>query len=139
MASKDNITYQISAAEGKLARLFPDLEDGTSITVAVNRDNYSASAIARAVEDCNTHLLNLNITADGALPGGDKTGDVILELRVAMRFAMPVVRSLERYGYRVLSASSGGDVVDLTSQKPPEEVIDETLRERVNLLLRLID
>lgn len=100
--------------------------------------NYSASAIARAVEDCNAHLLNLNVTADGAIPSGYDAGEVVVDLRVDMRHAMGVIRSLERYGYRVLAATSGGRTVDV-ADGATEDVIDETLRERVNFLLRLID
>lgn len=139
MALKDNITCQNTPVDGRLTHLFPGVEDGTSITVAIRGDRYSASAIARAVEDCNTHLLNLNVTSAGALPGHYESADVIADLRVGMRQAMPVVRSLERYGFRVLSAVSGGVSVDPSEHNSSDDVLDETFRERVNLLLKLID
>ncbi|MCH5346423.1 MAG: hypothetical protein J1E63_04900 [Muribaculaceae bacterium] len=138
MASKDDIKRQTADSEAKLNRLFPEIEDSTSITAAIGMANYSASAIARAVEDCNAHLLNLNVTADGAIPSGYDAGEVVVDLRVDMRHAMGVIRSLERYGYRVLAATSGGRTVDV-ADGATEDVIDETLRERVNFLLRLID
>lgn len=63
--------------------------------------DYSASAIARAVEDCNAHILNLNITAQPA----SNTNSVVVDLRVSHRDSAAVVRSLERYGFHVTSAT----------------------------------
>ena len=62
--------------------------------------DYSASRIARAVEDCDAHLLNLNITSDGE----NFDNRIIAELRVSHRNPESVGRSLERYGYEVVDA-----------------------------------
>jgi len=99
-ANDDTIIHQ-SAIE----RLFPAVEDSSRLTIACRRHDYSAVAIARAVEDCDAHLLNLNVTSDSS--AGDDT--VIVELRVSHRDAMACARSLERYGFRVIDTLSGSD------------------------------
>lgn len=113
-------------AEATLRRLFPPLEDSSRLTVSCRRVDYSASALARAVEDCDAHLLNLNLTADGALdPFGD---EVTAELRINHRNASAVARSLERYGYRIIAlehdAGAGAD---------------DTMRNRVNELMHYLE
>lgn len=135
------VKEHISSHDYDSARdLFPQVEDTTTLRVAVKAMTYSASGIARAVEDCNANLLNLNVTGLGAMPR-DYTGeDVIVDLRVDLRHSMAVVRSLERYGYRVLSATSsdGHDMLN-DDAGMTTDVIDDTLRDRVNLLLRLME
>lgn len=72
------------------------------LTVECAATDYSASSIARAVEDCNAHLLNLNVTSEtSVLPG-----NVVVDLRVNHRNADAVSRSLERYGYTVTSVDT---------------------------------
>ncbi|MCM1482914.1 MAG: hypothetical protein NC043_01135 [Muribaculaceae bacterium] len=95
--------------------LFPHVEDSCEITMACYRADYSASRIARAVEDCDAHLLNLNVTSQ-PLDGGEMT----VMLRVGMRNPMAVARSLERYGYRVVEIHSGTEndaAVDVTRER----------------------
>lgn len=135
LSAKEEIRSQEASASMSLNRLFPVVDDSAVLTIAVDAGRFSVSSIARAVEDCNANLLNLNVTALGDLPCRLGHGEVIVELRVDLRNAMPVVRSLERYGYRVLEAvtPAGDDVVE------GESVVDETLRDRVNYLLRLMD
>lgn len=81
------------------ARLFPLADDVSELTVVCRRNDYSASVIARAVEDCDSHLLNLNITSDPS-PDGDSDA-IVVELRVNRRDPAAVTRSLARYGYTV--------------------------------------
>lgn len=83
-----------------MERLFPGNDEASEITIECNRTDYSASAIARAVEDCNAHLINLNVTSEPA----SRAGCVVVDLRVSHRNANAVARSLERYGYLVTSA-----------------------------------
>lgn len=66
--------------------------------MACYRTDYSASRISRAVEDCDAHLLNLNVTSQ-PLDGGEIT----ILLRIGHRNPDSVARSLERYGYRVVA------------------------------------
>ena len=119
------ITSAAIGAEAALQRLFPAVEDSSRLTVSCRRTDYSASAVARAVEDCDAHLLNLNVTSDGAMdPFGD---EVTVELRVSHRNAAAVARSLERYGYRVVAMehARGAD--------------SDTMRERVNELIHYLE
>lgn len=126
MSIKDTI---ISKNEGQAAtklalfdRRFPLNEDATELIVATNPDDYSAARIARAVEDCDAHLLNLNVT-------GTRTpeGNLIVDLRVNHRNGDHVARSLERYGYEVLEYNSA-DTLSL-----------DTARDRVSEILRILD
>lgn len=123
MSIKDTI---ISKNEGQIAsklalfdRRFPLNEDATELIVATNPDDYSAAKIARAVEDCDAHLLNLNVT-------GVRTtdGNMIVDLRVNHRSGDHVARSLERYGYEVLEYNS----VDRLSLDTARERVDEILK-----------
>ena len=52
--SKDFKTYQLDG-------LYPVHEGASHLLLGCRRDDYSASRIARAVEDCDAHLLNLNM------------------------------------------------------------------------------
>ena len=78
-------------------RLFPSVEECSELSVACYRADYSASRIARAVEDVDAHLINLNVTSVVT-----DNGEVVVDLRVNRRNAVSVARSLERYGYRVV-------------------------------------
>lgn len=100
------------------------------------REDYSASRIARAVEDCNAHLLNLNVTSFGGTNvGGDTSDDagndakfsVVFDLRVNLRDTAPVTRSLERYGYTVLD-TCGAPGAD-----------DDTLRDRIDFFFKYLE
>jgi hypothetical protein len=57
------------------------------------------------VEDCDAHVLNLNVTGNTA----DNGASLIVDLRVEHRNAMSVVRSLERYGYIAIPISDDAD------------------------------
>lgn len=64
--------------------------------------------LARAVEDCNARLLNLNI-----IPDVDVAPSLAVEMRVNLRDAAPVVRSLARYGFDAV-VLQGGECDDLS-------------------------
>lgn len=83
------------------------------------RDDYSASHIARAVEDADAHVLNLNVTSDEA-----PEGYISVELRIDHLNPASVARSLERYGYIVVGLE---DIVD-NSDDDSRRRIDELLR-----------
>lgn len=110
------LTQQLHHGE---RRLFPEVEESSELSVACYRADFSASRIARAVEDSEAHLLNLNVTSE-ALP----SGEIVIDLRVSHRNAAAVVRSLERYGFEVVAVRGGG---------PSDS--DDTLTERVGELL----
>lgn len=102
--------------------LFPHLDDESYILVGCRSTDYSASLIARAVEDCNAQVLNLNVTA---LPGNNN--DLVVSVRINHRDPSLVVRSLDRYGFDVIDAAPGrvGDA--------------DTMRLRANELLRYLE
>lgn len=88
-------------------RLFPDNPESGTLTVACTRSQYCASAIARAIEDIDAHLLNLNLT--GQLTDA---GQLIVELRISHRNTGAAARSLARYGFTVLGADPQSDSGD---------------------------
>ncbi|MDE7154100.1 MAG: hypothetical protein K2O00_06625 [Muribaculaceae bacterium] len=93
--SKNSGTF--SAKEDLWARRFPENPDASELILAVMPEDYSASRIAGAVEDCDAHLLNLNVTRLQT-----ERGQMIVDLRVNHADSSNVARSLERYGYEVL-------------------------------------
>lgn len=99
MTSKDYISpnefLPVLPDAPSLERLFPHREESSRLLVGCIPAEYSASRIARAVEDADAHLLNLNVTSDGER----MDNRIIAELRVSHRSPMAVARSLERYGY----------------------------------------
>lgn len=113
---------------------YPPVAESSRLMIGCSREDYSASRIARAVEDCDAHLLNLNITARP-----DKTGDeegeafrlpyqYLVDIRVSHRNASGVKRSLERYGY---------DVLDILSAEHSED--SEMMRKRIDELFRYLE
>ena len=95
---------QTASAETRatlLERLLPSRDDSSVLIVMCRPSDYSAGVIARAVEDCDAHLLNLNVTADTT-----PDGLAVIYLRVSHRDPSSVARSLERYGYEVSATSS---------------------------------
>lgn len=118
--------------------LFPPVSDSCRLLVGCRRQDYSASRIAHAVEDCDAHLLNLNVTAlhyDGDGSDADVSNDVsksgkfpvVCDLRVDHRNCERISRSLERYGYTVLRASTD------------DKTDDSTLRRRIDEFLHYLE
>lgn len=83
-----------------IAQLFPQLDDYTELTVLCPPGEYSASAIAHAVEDADAHLLNLNVVA-----GTEPHSPTTVMLRVNHSRGESVARSLARYGYETIEMS----------------------------------
>ncbi len=125
LSHKPDMTPDIALTSPLSERLYPAAEDSSEITVVCRREDYSASSIARAVEDSDSHILNLNVTADR----GDADGlSMVVELRINRRDPSAAARSLERYGYEVTSTrSSSGETI-------PDALALERLR---NLIRRL--
>lgn len=103
--------------------LFPPVEESCEVTVACWPDDYSASRLARAIEDCDAQLLNLNVSARPL-----ETGEMTVELRAGLRNPDSAVRALERYGYRVVGVHT-----------PLPDDIDRSLTERIDLLLNQLN
>lgn len=109
------------------ARLFPLADDVSELTVVCRREDFAASTISRAVEDCDAHLINLNVTAD---PAPDGSADsIVIELRVNRRDPWPVARSLARYGYETADTRTAIGHSD----------VDPVALDRINDLLRRLD
>ena len=114
--------------------LFPPVAESSRLLVGCRREDYSASRIAHAVEDCDAHLLNLNVTAFEPSDGdsdidtvNDAKFPVVFDMRVSHRNAERISRSLERYGYTVLKTSSN------------ERSDDDTLRRRIDEFFRYLE
>ncbi|MCM1521411.1 MAG: hypothetical protein NC039_02020 [Muribaculaceae bacterium] len=107
MPLKENILPEESAptlsTEPEAARLYPPLDESSRLLAACLPSDYSASRIARAVEDCDAQLVNLNVTSDSSR----FDNRTVFELRVTHRSPLAVARSLERYGYEVLDVDKG--------------------------------
>lgn len=116
-------TFTAEEAMRCLARLYPPRIESCELTVTCSPDDYSASLIARAVEDCDAHLINLNVTGDP-----DDAGKVIVEIRVGHRTGHAVARSLARYGY---------EVTDIRGAAP--DIACDVARDRVNELIRILE
>ena len=71
------------------------MEESSTLVLTCRRGDYSASRIARAVEDADAHLLNLNVTADSER----SDSRIVAELRISHRDPEAAARSLERYGF----------------------------------------
>ncbi len=98
---------------------FPPVEESSRLLIACRPSDYMASEIARAVEDADARLLNLNVTAI------DIDGLTVTALRVARRDPQPVARSLERYGYTIVECSA-------------PHADDDTLRARYDELMHYL-
>lgn len=105
-----------------VARLFPQVDESTELTITCRPSQYSASAIAHAVEDADAHLLNLNVTA-GTAPDCPTT----VQLRVNHSRGESVARSLQRYGY---------ETVEMTGDPG---MFHTDLAERVSSLLHYLE
>ena len=119
---KENNVEDIQCPDLKV--LFPPTPDETRLLVGCRRRDYSASLIARAVEDCDAHVLNLNVTA---LKPSDNA-DLVVDLRVNHRNATAITRSLSRYGYDVIEAKSTAN-----------SDFSDTLQDNANALLRILN
>lgn len=74
-------------------------DDSSLVVMECTPQNYSASSLAHAVEDADTHLVDLwSAPADN--------GRLRVTLRVRRADPTPVVRSLERYGFDVVDTFS---------------------------------
>ena len=93
-------------ADRLLQLLMPDNEDSSIVLLACRPEDYSASRIAKAVEDCDIQLLGLSLTGMR-----NSAGLPVVALRVGARSAASVTRSLERYGMEVIFTRSGANAV----------------------------
>lgn len=89
---------QTSMLEG-IGRMIAARDDCSVVTVECPAEDYSASRIARAVEDADVHLVDML-----SVPAAD--GYLSVMLRVRCEDPTSVTHSLERYGYSVTEVSA---------------------------------
>ncbi len=80
-----------------LGRMLPPRETGSDISIECAPADFSASAIARAVEDADAHLLDF-------WSEPVKSGRTGVHLRISHSNPEAAVRSLRRYGFDVREA-----------------------------------
>ncbi len=123
----DNVDNFLPADDfrNRLSRdtMMPPLPKASRLLVASYPANFSASALARATEDTNAHLINMNVTSRRL-----DDGRLTIELRTNQRNPSAAMRSLERYGYEVIA----------TDQHEPDES-DSHLRARAAELLNILE
>lgn len=94
---------QSSMLEG-LGKMIAARDDCSVITVECRPEDYSASQLARAVEDSDAHLVDL-------LTSPADNGNITVTLRVRHNDPSAAVRSLERYDFHVVDAHGAGSVL----------------------------
>lgn len=104
-------------------KLYPPVDDSSEIAVLCFPEDFCASRICRAVEDCDAHVLNLNLSGECT-----PEGRAVVYLRVNRLSADSVARSLERFGY---------SAVPLSSEVESEEM--SRARTRANELIRYLE
>lgn len=112
LVSKDFKTYDID-------ELYPALEGSSHLLIGCRKSDFSASRIAKAVEDCDAHMLNLNVMRDESMHY-----DLLADIRINRISGEAVARSLERYGFDVISFSTGSsDSTDSSLQRRVDELL----------------
>ncbi len=117
------MTKEIASKENKnesIEVFFPHNPDTSRLLVGSSIDSFMASRIARAVEDADACLLNLNVTSLSS-----EQAQLVVALRVDHRNPERVARSLERYGYTVLDTDA--NILD-----------DDTARRRYDELMKYL-
>lgn len=103
MGAKDDILTQfdergIALGLTQVSADATAVPESTDLLVSCPPADYSAASMARAAEDCDAHITYLNL-----LPQRDENGALLTALRVNRVDGLAVARSLERYGYKVVS------------------------------------
>lgn len=99
-----------------LGTMLGDAREASWVEASVAATAYSASSVARAVEDADANLLDM-LTS----PDPDDSSRMRISLRVSHADPSGVVRSLERYGYEVTTAvGTGNDDYDKARRRLSE-------------------
>ena len=106
--SKDFKTYDID-------ELYPAIEGSSHLLIGCRKSDFSASRIAKAVEDCDAHMLNLNVMRDESMHY-----DLLADIRINRISGEAVAR----YGFYVISFSTGSsDSTDSSLQRRVDELL----------------
>lgn len=122
----DILTAEHDVKSTRFSYLMPPREEASVLTVACRPENFCASELARAVEDSDAHLINMNVTERRL-----DDGRITVELRTNRRNCDLTARSLERYGYEVISVDCGSD--------GESDFLNSTLQLHVDELLHLLN
>lgn len=95
--------------------------EGSVIVLEVMPQDYSLADIARLVESNNAHILNLLYSSD------QKTGRLVITIKIDLEDASPVIRSFERFNYSV------------RYHFMEKSLIDDVLSQRMNELLHFMN
>lgn len=109
------VVDEVSLLEG-LGRLLVARDDSSIVVVKAAPTAFSASSLAHAVEDVDTHLVDLLST-----PSPD--GSILVTLRVRCSDPSPVVASLERYGFEVVDSSGSGATLSRDEEVAMERLL----------------
>ncbi len=107
----------------QLALLFPERTEQSEILLAVRPDEFSATKIAQAVEDCDLHLVNMSVTS-----ARTPDGNLVIALCIGSATPDAACRSLSRYGYEILASAGTNQTVD-----------DDDARQRAAELLYILN
>ncbi len=107
----------ICGAVDAMARLCHTSTMGAIIELDVAREDYSATELSRLVEDNNCRVMNLMVSPD------DETGRWRVCLRIDREDASAVMRSLERFNYRVMSCHQLQGVMDERMEQRIKELM----------------
>lgn len=117
----------------ELDRLYPSFGDTSRILISCHKSDYSASKIARAVEDADAHILNLNIVTAFRdmykISDENDTDTISVDIRIDRADPTPTIRSLQRYGYNIENVSSA-----ITNDSNTDSI-----RERINEILHYLE
>ena len=109
VVSADN---EYLGSESMCSLLFPfstfchTSQPGAIIEIAVRPGEYSATEICRLVEDNNSKVVSLFSFPDG------ESGMLTVAIKIDREDASSVLRSLERFNYRILRCYQHQDVID---------------------------
>ena len=125
LVTKTQIPKDLNTKAEKKDRMevfFPPNPESSRLMIGLAKGDFMASHIARAVEDADARLLNMNVTS----LLHDNPSSIVVDLRVSHRNPERVVRSLERHGYNVLHTEAA------------EQPEDDTLRRRYDELMHIL-
>ena len=106
------MTKEISPKDIDITQIetfFPTVPDSSRLLVGTGREEFMATRLAQAVEDVDARLINMNVTSLV-----DDENLSIVAIRVDHRDPERVARSLERYGYNILSMAVSDSSDDTT-------------------------
>ncbi len=100
-----------------MARLCHTASAGAIIELEIPGEDYSATELSRLVEDNDCRVVNLLARPDAS------TGLWRICLRIDREDATAVLRSLERFNYRVVSCHRGRDVMNDRAEQRLKELM----------------